>query len=167
MDINSTKIGHTHSAWSTIESTVADVRMGIVKTRMLTGTYLLQTSKHKFSKSSESATCKCCGLNDEDISHMLLDCPALHNQRKLLYLKVRDSIINLIGINQWRNVFQAKNNLVKCILDCSIFPELSCCSIFPELSCEHAIRDITRVSSELCYRLHLQRVHKLKQSNSE
>ena len=32
---------------------------------MLTGTYLLQTSQHKFSRSAVSATCKCCGLNNE------------------------------------------------------------------------------------------------------
>ena len=48
MDTDATKIGL--KAWSSLESTVAAVRKGIVKSRMLTGTYLLQTSIHKFSK---------------------------------------------------------------------------------------------------------------------
>ena len=85
MDIDSTKISLTHNAWSSLESTVADVRKGIVKSRMITGTCMLQASKHKFSKATVDATCKCCGLADDDIKHMLLDCPALLSQRKLFY----------------------------------------------------------------------------------
>ena len=38
MDIDSTKISLTHKVWPSLESTVADVRKGIVKTRMITGT---------------------------------------------------------------------------------------------------------------------------------
>ena len=32
---------------------------------------MLQTSKHKFSKATVGATCKYCGLADEDITHMI------------------------------------------------------------------------------------------------
>ena len=83
------RIGQTHPIWSTLESTVSDVRKGITKGRMLAGTYLLQTSQHKFSRSTISAACKCCGLNDEDLPHMLLECPALLNQRKLFYPRIK------------------------------------------------------------------------------
>ena len=94
------KIGQPHPVWTSLESTVSDVRKGITKCRMLTGTYLLQSSQHKFSKSSTSATCKCCGLNDEDLPHMLLECPALLNQRKLFYPRIKDLVIDTIGIAQ-------------------------------------------------------------------
>ena len=40
MDIDSTKISLSHNVWSSLESTVADVRKGIVKIRMITGTYI-------------------------------------------------------------------------------------------------------------------------------
>ena len=69
MDIDSTKISLTHNVCSSPESTVADVQKGIVKSRMITGTYMLQTSKHKFSKATVDAKCKCCWLADEDITH--------------------------------------------------------------------------------------------------
>ena len=95
MDIDSTKISLTHNAWSSLESTVADVRKGKVKSRMITGTYMLQASKHKLV----DATCKCCGLADKDITHTLLDCPALFSQRKLFYPKVRSLTITYIGID--------------------------------------------------------------------
>ena len=89
MDVDSTKISLTHNVWSSLESSVAYVRKGIVQSRMIT----LQTSKHKFSKATVDATCKCCGLADEDITHMLLDCPALFSQRKMFYPKVRSLFI--------------------------------------------------------------------------
>ena len=69
MDIVSTKISITHKVWSSLESTVADVRKGISKSRMITGTYLLQSNKHKFSKATVCAAGKCCGLGDEDICY--------------------------------------------------------------------------------------------------
>ena len=153
MDIVSTKISLTHKVWSSLESTVADVRKGIVKSRMITGTYLLQTNKHKFSKATVCATCKCCGLGDEDITHMLLDCAALYSQRKLFYPKVRSLTIQYLGINMWREITHSKLNIVRFLLDCTTFP------MFKN---EKHIMEITKASTELCYRLHLKRIHKLK-----
>ena len=56
LNIESLKIGHTHSLWTSLESTVSDVRKGITKCRMITGTYMLQSTTSKFSKSTVSAT---------------------------------------------------------------------------------------------------------------
>ena len=148
------KVNYTHNVWSSMESSVTEVRKGIVKCRMLTGTYLLQTSKHKFSKTAVSATCECCGLGDEDITHMLLECSALHSQRKQFFPKVRSIVTEYIGVDQWNSIFSTKSNLVKLILDCTVFPVLNS---------ETQAREVTKVTTELCYRLHLQRIHKLKQ----
>ena len=63
MDIDSARIGLTHKVWLALESTVADVRKGIVKCRMVTGTYMLQTSKHKFSNS----TVKCVNVQSVNV----------------------------------------------------------------------------------------------------
>ena len=153
MDIVSTKISLTHKVWSPLESTVADVRKGIVKSRMITGTYLLQTNKYKFSKATVCATCKCCRLGDEDITHMLLDCAALYSQRKLFYPKVRSLAIQYLGINMWREITHTKLNIVRLLLDCTTFPMFK--------NVKH-IMEITKASTELCYRLHLKRIHKLK-----
>ena len=43
MNIHSVGIGRTHSVWYSLESTVSDVRKGITKSRMITGTYMLQS----------------------------------------------------------------------------------------------------------------------------
>ena len=145
------KIGQTHPVW-TSESTVSNIRKGITKCRMLTGTYLLQSSQCKFSKSSISAMCKCCGLNDEDLPHMLLECPALLNQRKLFYPRIKDLVIDTIVIAQWKDTFRSRERLVQLILDCSVLPEIREKPIYSE---------ILRTSTEICHRLHLTRLNKL------
>ena len=169
---------------------------GIVKSHMLNGTYLLQTNKHKFSEATVSATCKRCGLTDEDITHMLLDSPALYSQRKLFCSKVRSLVMGYIGIDQWRTML-ADEDITHMLLDCpalysqrklfcskvkslvmgyigidqwrtmfntmlNIIELLTDCSIFPVFACESQVKEVAKASSELCYRLHLKRIHKLK-----
>ena len=146
------KIGQTHSLWSSLDSTVSDVRKGITKCRMITGTYMLQTSKSKFSRSSVSPICKCCGLDNEDLPHMLLECPALINQRKAFYPEFKSITIDIVGINQWNKRYTSRTQLAQLILDCSVIPELKESVNFLKLQ---------RISSNLCHRLHLARLNKL------
>ena len=120
LDIDAMKIGQTHPVWDSLETVVTDVRKGITKCRVLTGTYLLQSNSNKFSRASVSATCKCCGLNDEDLAHMLFECPSLIHQRKTLYSRIKSQVINCIGDHNWRELFNNRNNLVKLILDAHV-----------------------------------------------
>ena len=121
LNIDCLKIGSTHTVWSSIESTTTEVRMGITKYRMMTGTYIFQTSKYKFSKANESATCKCCAFGDDDVLHILFECTALHVKRKQYFSNVKSIVTNSIGISRWEEVFYSKEKLVQLILDCSKF----------------------------------------------
>ena len=118
------KIGQTHSLWSSLESRVSDVRKGITRCRMITGTYMLQSIKSRFSKSSIKSTCNCCGLDEEDLPHMILECPALIDQRKVFYPELKSMAIDIAGIRQWNEIFTNRNQLVQLILDCTVFPAL-------------------------------------------
>ena len=137
---------------SILENKQFIVRMGITKCRMLTGTYLLQSNKHKFSKSNERATCKCCGLGDKDVIHMLLECPALYVQRKQYFSNVKSMVSDCIGLGQWEETFNNKTNLVQLILDSSKLP------IFHN---KPEFLKIVRATTELCHNLHVARLHKL------
>ena len=94
-----------------LSSIICDVKKGITKNRMITGTYLLQTNCHKFSKATVSAICKCCGLNEEDLAHMLLECSPLISQRKPLYTELKSMGINCIGAMKWRELFNNKREI--------------------------------------------------------
>ena len=97
LDIDSVKLGQTHPVWDSLESVVSDVRKGIIKCRVLTGTYLLQSISHKFSRATVSATCKCCGLDDEDLAHMLFECPLfIIHQRKSLYSGLNPRLLTVL-----------------------------------------------------------------------
>ena len=146
------KIGHTHPLWTSLDSSVSDVRKGITKCRMITGTYMLQSIKSKFSKSPVDAICKCCGLDNEDLPHMLLECPALLVPRKQFYPDIKSMVIDIIEEEQWKNKFSNRKQLVKLILDCSSYPELRDSENYVKLQ---------RVSTNLCHRLHLVRLNKL------
>ena len=100
-------------------------KKGTIKCRMLTGTYMLQSTSHTFSKANVSATCKCCGLYDEDLAHMLLECPAFIHQRKPIYSQFKTKVINCIGAQHWRELFNNRDGLVKLVLNCSRFSIIS------------------------------------------
>ena len=48
--------GCVHPVWRTTENSVVDVRKAVIKTRMLTGTYILQKNVHTFSQYHEDPT---------------------------------------------------------------------------------------------------------------
>ena len=152
LDINGLKIGETHPVWNSLDSIVSDVRKGTVKCRMLTGTYMLQSTSHKFKKATVSATCKCCGLYVEDLAHMLLECPAFIQQRKPLYVSIKNQVINCIGVLKWRELFDNRDSLVKLILDCSRYPIIKKKSEY---------KNILKETTELCYKIHSARIQKL------
>ena len=113
------KFGSTHQVWDSLQSTVSDVKKGIIKAHLLTGTCMLQAMKSKYSAGKESAKCKCCGIENEYITHFLLNCPALFQKRKLYYSQLKDSVINMIGIDNWNIQISSKLDIIKLIIDCT------------------------------------------------
>ena len=153
LNIESLKIGKVHKVWDSLESSVWDVRKGIIKCRLLTGTYLLQKNRHKFSQSVVSAKCRCFGMEDEDIAHMLLYCPSYPDQRRQSYSKIKSLVISEIGESQWKNIFNNQNSVLKLILDFGWF------GIFNESKCKQALE---RATTDLCYNLHRERLLKVE-----
>ena len=89
--------GCVHPVWRTTENSVVDVRKAVIKTRMLTGTNILQKNVHTFSQYHEDPTCKLFKQQEEDIYHMLLYCPLQRDDRKEPYTHFKNTIIRYIG----------------------------------------------------------------------
>jgi hypothetical protein len=70
-DQTTLKIGSTHPIWTSLSSTVSSVKKGTIKARLLTGTYLLETNKHKFSSEKESPLCKYCGTENHRVQRSI------------------------------------------------------------------------------------------------
>ena len=52
-----------------------------IKATLMTGTYVLQSVRAKFSQYSVDPTCLLCGENPEDHEHFLLRCSSLTESR--------------------------------------------------------------------------------------
>ena len=75
-------IGRSHPIWDTVKPNTSDVKRGIIKARILTGTYMLQTTKVKFNITKIDPKCPICRLENIDLGHMLFRCPSLGAARR-------------------------------------------------------------------------------------
>ena len=103
-----------------------DTNKMIVQLRMLSGRYRVGSLLRHFS-SSISGICELCGLELEDIEHLLLPrCPALQERRQLL-LDYFTSVLAQSPICS--SIFKCieergNSHWVQFVLDCSVIPEV-------------------------------------------
>ncbi|MES9882130.1 MAG: reverse transcriptase family protein [Sedimenticola sp.] len=153
MNTEELEVGKTHHVWNTLETSVTDVRKGITKARMLTGTYILQATKSRYSQYNIEATCQMCRLEDEDIIHTITRCPALERIRRQFIPSITAEIAKHIGPNSQHVYMNGCNRetLTKLILDSSWIESKT-----PNL------QHLNRLSTELCYKIHLERCRLLR-----
>ncbi|CAG2243591.1 unnamed protein product [Mytilus edulis] len=104
LDRSLLKIGSVHPVWTSLSSTISDVKKGAVKIRLF-----------------KSSLCRLCGTSNEDITHVLLLCPALHQQRKALFSNLKAVVISMIGTSEWTERFKNQVEIVKLIIDKSTY----------------------------------------------
>ena len=74
-NISCLQIGRTHHVWD-YRITRLEVRRAVVKSRIVTGTYIVQSLRSKFNQYQTDPTCPLCYVEDEDITHIHLRCSA-------------------------------------------------------------------------------------------
>ena len=99
--VDNLRIGTTHLVWGSLDSTVSDMRKGVTKARILTGTYLLQKNKNSYSGVAVDPVCRHCRLEDEDLLHVhaqlttKLENTQYSYQEHLLSEKLTENMIEL------------------------------------------------------------------------
>ncbi|MES9904544.1 MAG: reverse transcriptase family protein [Sedimenticola sp.] len=158
-NIPSLRIGLTHPVWETLNSNTNDVKMGITKARILTGTYLLQSNKAKFNKYEVNETCPLCRLGPEDREHMLTRCPALLQSRQRVLHEIRTIITTKCGPHFW-NQISTRQLLTSLIIDCRTLVRSD---ILP--NDDQVLREIEVLSRKLCHKLHVRRLQEMRKLN--
>ncbi|CAC5380586.1 unnamed protein product [Mytilus coruscus] len=153
INANVLAIGTSHTLWKSLRSMVSEVKMGITKARMLTGTFMTQATRYKFKIENVDHICQLCAIYSEDIKHILLECPALHSVRQLYYSRLKVEVIRLIGEKKWLELFGNQESILLLIFDCSNFSE--------NFNTEQ-ITVITKISTELCHQLYIKRLKLLE-----
>ena len=147
------EFGKPYQIWQSSGSSVTEVKRSINHCRIATGTYLLQTNIGKFSNNKETATCPLCGLEEEDMIHMLTSCILLHDARRTHLLRFKNIIIGYIRLRQWNEFFFDKQSITKLIVDPSYYSKTK--------KCTSNLVHIMQATSEMFYEIHHKRL-KLK-----
>ncbi|CAC5396048.1 unnamed protein product [Mytilus coruscus] len=138
-----------HNIWKCVRNNQNDIRKADVKSRLITGTYMLQTTKGKFSKNQRSGICELCTKVEEDIKHFLLECQSLESVRE----KQRNKLLSLTVLNRRGGKANYKQEYVlQIIMDCS---KLSTTTL-SHLKTDDLI-EIEKHSQNVCHQMHKKR----------
>ena len=127
-----------------------------MKSRIVTGIYIVQSIRTKFNQYQIDSTCPLCRLEDEDIIHMLLRCSLLHSVRKRPFRILKDYLISKTSAGFWKSIFSTKINIVRLIIDCSQLKELQSVKGIGLLYIE-------RLTRNLGFAIHIERIKKLNE----
>ncbi|VDI08034.1 Hypothetical predicted protein [Mytilus galloprovincialis] len=148
-NIQMLKIHEVHPVWRTLPPVTYEVKKANIKARLLTGTYLLQEHIQRFNGNSDDQKCLLCQIEQEDLKHFLLRCPALNEQRQKVFPALKQAIICNIGQNNWQEHFNGnKELLMQIIIDSTKVRENI------QILSEEITTEIERISRKLCYDLH-------------
>jgi hypothetical protein len=147
-------MGKTHIVWDSINNSVRDVRKAITNTRMLTGTYMLQTLKSKFNQAEVDPTCPICRLEPETMTQVITSCPVYDEIRKEHFVKIKGTAKTAIGFDSWKRNFNNKDIICQLVIDCQ---KLVDSGLLPKN--DDLIYDIETASKVLCYVIHTRRLN--------
>jgi hypothetical protein len=137
-----------------LPSVTREVKKAQIKARLLTGTYLLQSDMQRFLKEKDEQKCELCQIEQENMEHFLLRCPALNEKRKTTLSKLKQTLIQSTGKDKWtETIVGNKTLLLQTIIDVTaVANELNTCIN------QETFKEIKMISRNLCYDLHVQRI---------
>ena len=91
LNIDHCKVGSVHNVWKLTSHSIRDVRRAQIKVKLLTGSYILQSSRSKFSKSAISDTCLLCKVAPEDLKHFCSTVPGCSLLDRLIFTTLSKS----------------------------------------------------------------------------
>jgi hypothetical protein len=147
LNIENCVIGKPHQVWATVTDNPRDVQRAVIKARMLTGVYTLQSHRVTFARrttNTTSAKCPLCQNEDETIQHFLTECADTKSQ----VAEFRRNLSELIKGNI------KGDELVQFVLDSSEC--VRCFALNPQIT-----NMIEVLSRNLCFSLHYNRACRL------
>ena len=88
-----------------------------IKLKLVSGTYILQSTRTKFKQEQTEGICLLCGDAEEDLKHFVLECSMLQSIRDAIFEDMNVEFRKITG----RNMHQlTSQEIIQIILDCSI-----------------------------------------------
>ena len=91
------------------------------RAKFITGSYILQTNRARFNQNAVDPTCPLCHLAEEDLPHLLFNCPALQGQRDKLLTRIKKLMLTL-GLVIHQDPYKLCNSILNTVhpRDCVI-----------------------------------------------
>ena len=145
------KYGKPHQVWLSVNNNAKDVQRAHVKYKLLTGTYLVNQKKAKFSGKPTDSICTLCNSEDETIVHFLLKCSALSQPRSVI-MDLVNYLKTVLPINEVKKILSDDSLLTQLIIDCSKLLSLP----------NRHLHNIELITRKLCFNLHCRRRYLLE-----
>ena len=81
VNVDSLKVGRTPHIWPTVRNSIYDSRRAQLKSKLLTGTYILQGNRAVVNQFQVNPTCRLCTADSETRQHFISECSFLNNER--------------------------------------------------------------------------------------
>ena len=88
-------LGSLHPVWNAVETHRHDILQGQIKARILVGRYTLQEDMAKYKNSDP--TCLMCHMEQENLHHFVLKCPALETPRVKHITRIQKQLTAHLG----------------------------------------------------------------------
>ena len=88
------RVGKSHHVWSTVHNSIHDSRGAQLKSKLLTGTYILQGNRAAFNQYQVNSTCKLCSAAAETRQHFISECAFLQTERSNYTDKLKNPALN-------------------------------------------------------------------------
>ncbi|VDH92751.1 Hypothetical predicted protein [Mytilus galloprovincialis] len=149
MEVNNLNFKKPNFCWSSVRDHIRDVSKGIIKSRILTGTYKTQSITNRFDE-TKSAECKLCMVGPEDYKHFLVKCESLNCVRKIHHNRLK----SLLEDNHipYCSMINSDEDLLEFLIDCSR----------NNLITVSQQRDLERICKDWIYALHAKRAQLLE-----
>ena len=131
--------------WTCAGRDPVSVHKANIHVKLVSGTYILQTSKAKFNQYEFSSQCPLCGMEPEDLVHFMLTCEKLEEARQPFISKLETLITSHHGSHWWNQL--SDRDMVQLLLDNTKLKEIN----------EPTRLQIWDISRGLCYILHSKR----------
>jgi hypothetical protein len=115
-DVNGLSLRKEHPVWQWTESNMRDTERARIKSRMITGTYILQANRARFNNYDVDPTCPLCGDGSEDIHHMIASCTAM----KSIRTRYLPSLVSVFDLHTQCRLTSDPAFLTSLVMNCSL-----------------------------------------------
>ena len=98
LNIDNMEMRKTHMVWEAAGYETMSVSKAMIKVKLLLGTYILQSNRHKFNKYEVRPDCPLCNSGDEDRKHFIVICSKLMDVRQKFIIALKN-ILYIFGKN--------------------------------------------------------------------